>query len=197
MKPVWATFRNTSEGRMGMLPSGIRRLFMALTGMIFLSFGATLAMAEQDFVFEGIDGEDIRLSDFRGGPLLVVNTASRCGFTYQYEGLQALYDEYKDRGLTVLAVPSNAFRQELSSNEAVKDFCEVNYGLTIPMTEVTSVKGSDAHPFYQWLKAEHRFTPRWNFNKVLLDGAGTVVETYGAGDRPSPQIARDVAKLVD
>lgn len=180
-----------------MVSTTARRVASALIGATFVSLGALQAMAEQDFVFEGIDGEDIRLSDFRGGPLLVVNTASRCGFTYQYEGLQALYEEYKDRGLTVLAVPSNAFRQELASNEAVKDFCEINYGLTIPMTEVTSVKGSDAHPFYQWLKAEHRFTPRWNFNKVLLNGEGTLVETYGAGDRPSPQISRDVAKLVE
>jgi glutathione peroxidase len=176
-----------------MVPTILRRILAAI---IFLA-GATQAMADQDFVFEGIDGEDIRLNDFRGGPVLVVNTASRCGFTYQYEGLQALYEEYKDKGLTVLAVPSNAFRQELASNEAVKNFCEVNYGLTIPMTEVTAIKGNDAHPFYQWLRKEHRFTPRWNFNKVLLDGGGAVIETYGSGDRPSGVISRDVAKLVE
>ena len=154
-------------------------------------------MAEQDFVFRDIDGGEIRLSDYRGGPVLVVNTASRCGFTYQYEGLQALYDRYREQGLTVLAVPSNAFRQELASNDAVKDFCEVNYGLTIPMTEVTVIKGADAHPFYEWLRTEHRFVPRWNFNKVLLDGDGDLVETYSSGDRPNGLIARDVAKLVE
>lgn len=193
MKLRRATFRKASERKPVMLASPFRRLCAA----IFLIMGASQAMAEQDFVFKDIDGGDIRLSDYRGGPLLVVNTASRCGFTYQYEGLQALYDDYKDKGLTVLAVPSNAFRQELSSNDAVKDFCEVNYGLTIPMTEVTVIKGADAHPFFQWLRKEHRFTPRWNFNKVLLDGEGALVETYGSGDRPGTQISRDVAKLVD
>ncbi|MGB0411865.1 MAG: glutathione peroxidase [Pikeienuella sp.] len=172
----------------------VKRYILAV---IIMAGGATQGLAEQDFVFKDIDGGEIRLSDFRGGPVLVVNTASRCGFTYQYEGLQTLYEQYKDKGLTVLAVPSNAFRQELSNNEAVKDFCEVNYGLTIPMTEVTVIKGADAHPFYQWLKAEHRFTPRWNFNKVLLDGEGAVVETYGSGDRPGTQISRDVAKLLE
>ena len=174
--------------------SQVKRNIMAV---IFMAVGVSQGIAEQDFVFQDIDGGEIRLNDFRGGPVLVVNTASRCGFTYQYEGLQALYEEYKDKGLTVMAVPSNAFRQELSDNDAVKDFCEVNYGLTIPMTEVTAIKGNDAHPFYQWLRKEHRFTPRWNFNKVLLDGEGGVVETYGSGDRPGTQISRDVAKLVE
>ena len=150
-----------------------------------------------DFTVTTNRGEKLDLAEKKGKVLLVVNTASRCGFTYQYEGLQALYDRYREQGLTVLAVPSNAFRQELASNDAVKDFCEVNYGLTIPMTEVTVIKGADAHPFYEWLRTEHRFVPRWNFNKVLLDGDGDLVETYSSGDRPNGLIARDVAKLVE
>lgn len=154
---------------------------------------ATLALAAvtpaaagsaPDAPFKAIEGGDLNLADYRGGPVLVVNTASRCGFTYQYDGLQALYDAYRDQGLTVVAVPSDAFNQELASNEAVKDFCEVNYNLTVPMTEVTEVTGADAHPFYQWLKASHGFTPRWNFNKVLLDGEGRYVDAWGSSVRP-------------
>ena len=108
---------------------------------------------ELDAPFDSIDGGDLRVSDWRGQPVLLVNTASRCGFTYQYDGLQELYDRYRDRGLVVLAVPSNDFRQELSSEEEVKEFCEVNFGLDIPMTTITPVRGSQAHPLYASLAA--------------------------------------------
>lgn len=151
------------------------------------------AFAAPGFTFASIDGGEISLDDYRGGPVLVVNTASRCGFTYQYEGLQALYDRYRDRGLTVLAVPSDSFYQELGSNEEVKEFCSVNYGLTIPMTEVTDVTGDGAHPFYRWLREEHDFKPGWNFNKALLDADGEFVAGWGASEKPmSEEIAGKV-----
>ncbi|MFV0473619.1 MAG: glutathione peroxidase [Pikeienuella sp.] len=155
-----------------------------------LGFAAGLAIAgaasaeAPDFTFASIDGGEIALSDFRGGPVLVVNTASRCGFTDQYQGMQALYDAYREHGLIVLAVPSNAFYQELSSNAAVKEFCEVTYGLSIPMTEVTEVTGDNAHALYQWLREEHGFEPGWNFNKVLLDADGGYIESWGARTDP-------------
>ncbi|MBL3571438.1 glutathione peroxidase [Rhodovulum sp. BSW8] len=140
--------------------------------------------AADGFRFASIDGGEIDLSAFHGQPVLVVNTASQCGFTPQYDGLQALQDRYGPRGLVVLAVPSDDFNQELADEAAVKEFCEVNFGLTLPMTEITHVKGPEAHPFYRWMAEAHGFTPGWNFNKVLLDGEGSPVATYGAFTTP-------------
>ncbi|PTW49755.1 glutathione peroxidase [Rhodovulum kholense] len=140
--------------------------------------------AADGFRFASIDGGEIDLAAFHGQPVLVVNTASQCGFTPQYDGLQALQDRYGPRGLVVLAVPSDDFKQELADEAAVKEFCEVNFGLTLPMTEITHVKGPEAHPFYRWMAEAHGFTPGWNFNKVLLDGEGHPVATYGAFTTP-------------
>jgi len=146
---------------------------------------AALAHATPNgFTFPSIDGGEIDLAQWRGQPVLVVNTASRCGFTPQYDGLQTLYDTYRDQGLIVLAIPSNDFRQELSSNEEVKDFCEVTFGLDFPMSTITPVLGDDAHPFYQWVKDEAGFAPRWNFNKVLIAPDGSVAATFGSNARP-------------
>lgn len=146
---------------------------------------ATMTHAGPNFSFPSIDGEEIQLQDLRGGPVLVVNTASRCAFTRQYDGLQELYDDYKDRGLTVIAVPSDDFRQELSSAEKVKEFCALNFDLTLPMTEITHVRGDNAHPFFQWLETEHGFAPKWNFTKVLLDADGNFVAEFGSMVRPT------------
>jgi glutathione peroxidase len=136
------------------------------------------------FVFDGIDGGAIDLAAYRGGPVLVVNTASRCGFTGQFDGLQALWDQYRDRGLTVLGVPSNSFRQELGSAAEVADFCEVNFGIDFPMTDLVEVTGPEAHPFYAWAAAQG-VRPSWNFHKILLDGEGRIVADYGARIGPS------------
>lgn len=159
------------------------KTFPILIASLIFSLTSFIVHAE-DFTFPSIDGDDISLTEYRGGPVLVVNTASRCGYTYQYNGLQALYDRYRSGGLVVLAVPSRSFRQELNSNEAVKEFCEVNYGLDMPMTEVTPVTGAKAHPFYQWVASETGFEPTWNFNKVLLDSNGHIVETFRSRDAP-------------
>lgn len=139
------------------------------------------------FTFDSIDGGRLDLDAWRGRPVLVVNTASRCGYTGQYAGLQALQDRYGAQGLVVLAVPSDDFRQELDSAAAVKEFCELTFALSLPMTDITVVRGEAAHPFYAWLRAETGFVPRWNFNKVLLDRSGAVVATFGAGVAPQSQ----------
>jgi glutathione peroxidase len=111
--------------------------------------------------------------------------------------LQALYDRYRDRGLVVLAVPSDDFNQELASNAEVKEFCELIYGIDMPMTVITGVKGRNAHPFYQSLRQEVGFTPRWNFNKVLLDRQGQVVDTFASRVSPlSDQITRQIDSLL-
>lgn len=134
--------------------------------------------------FDAIEGGVIDLRALRGQAVLVVNTASHCGFTQQYAGLQALYDRYRDRGLVVLAVPSDDFNQELDSAAEVKRFCEVTFGLDLPMTDITPVRGEAAHPFYAAVRAETGFEPKWNFNKVLIGPEGRILGTWRARTKP-------------
>ena len=172
-----------------------RRAFAlaAVTGAAILSsFAAGRVRAAQGEAvlpeglrFRGITGEELALDDWRGRPVLVVNTASRCGFTRQYDEMQALQDRFGDRGLVVLAVPSGDFNQELASDAEVAQFCEVNFGLTLPMAGITPVRGAEAHPFYRWLADTHGFEPRWNFNKVLLGADGRVAGTWGSMASPT------------
>lgn len=148
--------------------------------------------------FASIDGGTLSIEDWRGRPVLVTNTASRCAFTRQYDELQALYDEYRDEGLVVLAVPSQDFNQELATAEEVKDFCEVNFNLDIPMTDITPVRGAEAHPFYRALKAEAGFEPAWNFNKVLIGPDGEFIAAWGSVVRPDARpITRAIEALLD
>ena len=153
--------------------------------------------AASAFEFENIDGGVLNLQEFRGSPILIVNTASRCGFTNQYEGLQKLHDKYSEQGLVVISVPSNDFNQELRTDAAVQDFCEINYNISLPMTTITSVKGGKAHPFFQWMRKEYGFIPRWNFYKILLDTEGNLVETYTSITKPtSSKITSKIEKLL-
>lgn len=164
----------------------------------FVCIASLANAAMTSFTFQSIDGGDIDLAQWRGQPVLVVNTASRCGYTRQYDGLQELYDIYRARGLVVLAIPSNDFKQELASDEDVKDFCEVNFGLDFPMSTITSIRGEAAHPFYKWLEAEAGFTPRWNFNKVLIAPDGSVAATFGSNARPmSRTVTSAITALLD
>ena len=175
------------------------RPFALLTLMVtIVALAATAAFAAtRDWRFASIDGGTLSLSQWAGQPVLVVNTASRCGFTPQYDGLQALYDRYRARGLVVLAVPSQDFRQELASNEEVKDFCEVNFDLDLPMTTITHVKGGNAHPFYKWLAQSEGWAPQWNFNKVLIAPDGSVAGTWGSATRPtSGVLTRQIEALL-
>ena len=173
-----------------------RSLIATLSALPLLGLART-ARAQGTFRFESIDGGSYDMADWRGRPVLVVNTASLCGYTPQYDELQTLHEEYGPRGLVVLAVPSDDFRQELASDEAVAEFCEVNFNLTLPMTTITSVRGSGAHPFYRWLRDTYGFEPGWNFNKVLLDGTGQMVQTFGSNTRPtSRRIRAEVEALI-
>ncbi len=158
-----------------------------ISSLLLSVLAAVPANAAQSFSFSSIDGGTIAMDSFLGKPVLVVNTASLCGFTPQYDDLQALQDRYGEQGLVVLAVPSDDFSQELASASEVKEFCAVNFDLTLPMTEITHVVGEKAHPFYQWLAKTHGFKPGWNFNKVLIGPDGDLVETWGSSVKPTAQ----------
>ena len=146
---------------------------------------ANIAYAEIPYTtFESIDGGIIDTNDWRGKPYLIVNTASKCGFTRQYAPLQKLYDRFHDQGLQMIAVPSDDFNQELDTDQKVKAFCELTYGIDMPMSVTTSVKGDEAHPFFKSLKEEAGFVPSWNFNKILIDANGKLVETWGSTTNP-------------
>jgi glutathione peroxidase len=164
---------------------------------LFVVWSSQTAALDRETPFDSIDGGTLTLTQWEGQPVLVVNTASMCVFTEQYRELQALYDRYRDQGLIVLAVPSDDFNQELASDAEVKEFCELIYGIDMPMTVITGVKGRNAHPFYQSLRQEAGFTPRWNFNKVLLDHEGQLVETFASRVRPlSDQITQKIDSLL-
>jgi glutathione peroxidase len=129
--------------------------------------------------------------------LLVVNTASKCGFTPQYDGLESLYEKYKDRGLVVMGFPSNDFAQEPGSEQEIQTFCRLTYSVEFPMFEKIAVKGEEAHPFYQKLAASGNGYPRWNFYKYLLDREGKVVEVFPSSTRPEdPVLIEAIERLL-
>lgn len=154
----------------------------------------TTAAPGPRYRFASIDGGMIELAN--GRPALVVNTASRCGFTPQYDALQSLHERFGDR-LTVLAVPSDDFGgQELASEAEVKAFCDVNFGLTLPMATITRVRGQDAHPFYAWA-AEAGVRPRWNFHKILVDGTGRLAGAFPSSTRPdAPPLIAAIERMM-
>lgn len=148
--------------------------------------------------FPSIDGGTLALEDWRGQPVLVVNTASQCGYTYQYEGMQSLYDRYRNKGLIVLAIPSDDFNQELNSAADVKDFCMITFGLDLPMTDITHVKGNRAHPFFKSVKDRISFVPQWNFNKILIGPDGEIMGTWRSNTPPeSPEIVDLIETTLD
>ena len=143
-----------------------------------------------DFSMKSIDGKDVKMEEYKGKVLLLVNVASQCGYTPQYEGLQKVYTKYQDKGFVVLGFPANNFGgQEPGSNEEIKTFCSTKYNVTFPIFSKISVKGSDKHPFYRFL-TEKSTNPdsaaevAWNFNKFLVDKNGKVVAKYDSGVAP-------------
>jgi glutathione peroxidase len=161
--------------------------------------GAATGRTAHAFAFTDIDGAPMPLAQFAGRPMLVVNTASKCGFTGQYAGLQELWTRFGPEGLVVIGVPSDQFNQELREESAVKTFCELNYGVSFPLTEITAVRGDKAHPFYVWAAAElgPAQAPRWNFHKYLVDGEGRLVAAFGTGVEPTaPQVVSKIESLL-
>lgn len=148
---------------------------------------ASPATSAFDHTFEAIDGGKLDLAQYRGKVLLVVNTASFCGFTPQYEGLQKLWEKYGQKGLVVIGVPSNDFgAQEPKAEADIKEFCQGAFGITFPLTAKYGVTGASAHPFYRWVVVSlgAGAAPRWNFHKVLIGRNGKVVATFGSSTAP-------------
>ena len=139
-----------------------------------------------DFKINDISGKEINLKEYQNKVVLLVNTASFCGFTQQYEDLQELWDKYKDDGLIVLGVPSNSFNQESKSNETIKEFCEMNFAINFPLTTLTSVKGDNAHEIFEWAKRNYgkAAIPKWNFHKILINKSGKIEDTFGSFINP-------------
>jgi glutathione peroxidase len=173
------------------------RLFM----IVLWSLMAVPALADKaqnsktayDFTLPALDGGALALADYAGQPILLVNTASQCGFTGQYEGLQALWSHYRDKGLVVLGVPSNDFGgQEPGKADDIKAFCEVNFNIDFPMSDKLVVRGDQAHPLYQWLRAElgDKARPKWNFYKYLIDADGRAVSYYSSMTKPDSRKLR-------
>ena len=140
-----------------------------------------------DLDIESVSGDTIYFSDFKNKVVLIINTASYCGFTNQYEELQVLWDKYKTKGLIVLGVPSNTFNQEKKNNTDVKEFCEVNFSITFPLTTITEVKGVNAHELFKWAKANYGKSaiPKWNFHKILINKQGEIEDTFSSFTKPS------------
>ena len=152
-----------------------------------------------DLEIENINGEIINIKDYENKVVLIVNTASYCGFTKQYEDLQDLWDQYKSKGLVVLGVPSNTFNQEKKSNNEVKKFCEVNFNINFPLTAITEVKGNDAHEIFKWAERNYGKSaiPKWNFHKILVNKEGNVEETYASFTKPlSDKIINKIEEIL-
>ena len=152
-----------------------------------------------DFKFNGIEGHSINLKDYENKVIVVVNVASRCGFTNQYEDLQTLWSNYREKGLVVLGVPTNNFKQEPGSNKEIKDFCETNFNINFPMTSITEVKGENSHELFKWAEKNYGKSaiPKWNFHKILINKEGKIEETYNSFTKPmSKKITSKIESLL-
>ncbi len=152
-----------------------------------------------DFKINSIDRNEIDLKKYTGKTILLVNVASNCGFTNQYADLQKIYDKYQEKGLMVIGVPTNQFFQEPENNEKIKEFCEVNFNITFPLTDKYEVIGKDAHPVYLWAKENYggAAVPKWNFHKILINKEGKIQKTFGSSTKPlSEEIVSEIEKIL-
>ena len=169
--------------------------------MFFFKTSATANYDKKfyDFSIESITGETINFSDYKNKVVLLVNTASYCGFTKQYDELQALWDLYKNKGLIVLGVPSNSFNQEKKNNSDVKEFCEVNFNITFPLSKIYEVKGENAHELFKWARDNHGSSaiPKWNFHKILINKNGRIEDTFSSFTKPlSKKIIKKIESIL-
>ncbi|HEV7267212.1 MAG TPA: glutathione peroxidase [Falsiroseomonas sp.] len=165
-----------------------RRALLAAPLLMAVAPAPASATNAFGFTLEALEGGALPLADFRGRALLVVNTASFCGFTPQYAALQRLHERFEARGFTVLGVPSNDFRQESADNARIRDFCDMMFGISFPMAALTRVRGQGAHPFFAWLAARAGGPPRWNFHKYLVSRDGTSVRAFPTATEPEAPV---------
>ena len=171
--------------------------------MIFFFKNMAMANYEKvfyDFQIESINGEIINFKEYENKVILLVNTASYCGFTKQYDDLQRLWDQFKSKGLIVLGIPSNSFNQEKKNNSEIKKFCEMNFNINFPLSTLTDVKGNNAHEIFKWAKENHGKSaiPKWNFYKILINKEGKIEETYSSLTKPtSNKIIKKIESLLN
>ena len=180
----------------------MRKVLLVLFIMFFFktSVSANYEKRIYDFSIESITGETINFSEYKDKVILIVNTASYCGFTKQYSELQELWDIYKEKGLIVLGVPSNSFNQEKNNNADVKKFCEVNFNINFPLTTITEVKGENAHEIFKWAKENHgkSAVPKWNFYKILINKEGKIEDTFSSMTKPmSKKMIAEIEKILE
>ena len=178
---------------------------LTLIGVSFIMFffnnssSADYEKIFYDFKIKSISGDTINLNDYKNKVILLVNTASYCGFTKQYTDLQILWDKYKSNGLVVLGVPSNSFNQEKKNDKEVKDFCEIDFNINFPLTSITSVKGDDAHEIFKWARENYGKSaiPKWNFHKILINRNGKIEDTFSSFTKPTSQkIVKKIENLL-
>jgi len=169
----------------------MKKCFLSFITITIMFFFNNVAKSDYekifyDFNIESINGELIDFKEYKNKVVIVVNTASYCGFTNQYQELQELWDNYKSKGLVVLGVPSNSFNQEKKNNDQVKEFCEVNFNINFPLTTITEVKGGNAHDLFKWAKNNHGKSaiPKWNFHKIVINKEGKVEDTFTSFTKP-------------
>ena len=168
----------------------ISKSFLIMIFTLFMSIPFPANSDLFDLSFESIDGNVISLKEFKNKPIVVVNSASFCGFTYQYEQLEDLYQKFKKKGLIIIAIPSNDFGgQEFKDNKKVKEFCEVNFNISFPITKITQVKGGNKHPFFKWVEKEGGYLslPKWNFYKYLISKDGKLSAWFSSVTKPSSE----------
>ncbi len=176
---------------------------LVFTIMIFFLKNQAMSNYEKvfyDFQIESINGKIINFKEYKNKVILLVNTASYCGFTKQYDDLQELWDQYKSKGLIVLGIPSNSFNQEKKTNTEIKNFCEVNFNIDFPLSTLTDVKGKNAHEIFKWAKENHgkSAVPKWNFHKILINKAGKIEETYTSFTKPnSSKVIKKIENLLN
>ena len=182
----------------------IIKLIIIISFMSILNFNNASANYEKiifDFKVTDISGKEINLSKYKGKTILIVNVASKCGFTKQYNGLQDLWKKYKSKGLVVIGFPSNQFgSQELDTDKEIKNFCEVNFNISFPIVSKTKVKGENAHEIYKWALKNHgkSTVPKWNFHKILINSKGKIENTYLSFTKPnSKKIVNKIEKLLN
>ena len=152
---------------------------------LFILSNMVLSNNLYNFTFKGIDGKELKLKSFKNKVVLIVNTASMCGFTRQFESLENIYQQYREKGLVVIGVPSNSFKQEYTNEEKVKDFCETKFNITFPMTKITAVVGENKHEFYKWLSENYDVKPKWNFYKIIFNKKGEFIDSFSPITRPN------------